>query len=38
MAKGKVFLTRKILPEGIDMLREAFEIDVWPEDLPPRPQ
>ena len=35
MAKPRVFVTRKILPVGIEMISEACDMDLWPEDLPP---
>ena len=38
MAKPKIFITRRILPEGFNLLQEHCEIDLWPEELPPSRQ
>ena len=35
MSKMKVFVTREILPEGIEILKKNFEVDVWTEYAPP---
>lgn len=35
MAKMKVFVTREILPEGLEILRKNFDVDVWTEYAPP---
>ena len=35
-AKPKVFVTRQIPEAGLDRLRSACEVTVWPKDLPPR--
>jgi glyoxylate reductase len=35
MGKPRVFVTRRILPAGMEMISEACEMDLWPEDLPP---
>ncbi|RPI48223.1 MAG: D-glycerate dehydrogenase, partial [Chloroflexi bacterium] len=35
MSKPKVFVTR-VLPEGgLELIREACDADIWPEELPP---
>lgn len=31
----KVFITRAILPKGLDLLEDRFEIDLWQGELPP---
>lgn len=35
MVGGRVFVTRKIPPVGLDRLAERFELEVWPGPLPP---
>lgn len=35
MAKPKVFVTRLILDEGLNLVTEFCDADVWPEELPP---
>ncbi len=35
MSKPRVFVTRIIPDKGLEMLREAAEVEVWPEELPP---
>ncbi|MBR4570177.1 MAG: D-glycerate dehydrogenase [Candidatus Riflebacteria bacterium] len=35
MTKMKVFVTREILPEGLEILRKNFDVDVWTEYAPP---
>lgn len=35
MGKPKVFVSRIIPQEGLDMLRESCQVEVWPEELPP---
>ncbi len=35
MAKPKVFLTRMILDQGLRMLGGSYNLDVWPDELPP---
>ena len=35
MSKPRVFVTRIILDQGLEMLREAAQVEVWPEELPP---
>jgi glyoxylate reductase len=35
MSKPKVFVTRSILEKGYALIRDRFEIDLWPEELPP---
>lgn len=35
MSKPKVFVTRAIPDAGLDMVRDAAEVNVWPEQLPP---
>ncbi len=38
MPKPKVFVTRLIPDVGLDLIRAACEVDVWPERLPPSPE
>jgi glyoxylate reductase len=33
--KKKVFVTREILPEGLEILRKNFEVDLWTDYAPP---
>jgi glyoxylate reductase len=35
MAKPKVFVTRIIRDKGLDLVKEACQADIWPEELPP---
>ncbi|MBR4330753.1 MAG: D-glycerate dehydrogenase [Candidatus Riflebacteria bacterium] len=35
MTKMKVFVTRESLPEGLEILRKNFDVDVWTEYAPP---
>ncbi len=35
MSNPRVFVTRIIPDKGLEMLREAAEVEVWPEELPP---
>ena len=38
MPKPKVFVARQIPDAGLDLIRAACEVDVWPERLPPSPE
>lgn len=35
MSKPKIFVTRTILEKGYALIRDRFEIDLWPAELPP---
>jgi len=35
MAQPKVFITRRIAQEALDMIEQATEMEIWPEELPP---
>jgi glyoxylate reductase len=35
MVKPKVFVTRIIRDKGLDLIKEACQVDIWPEELPP---
>ncbi len=35
MSKPKVFITRRIPEQGLEILRNTAEMEVWPEELPP---
>ncbi|HEX6511786.1 MAG TPA: D-glycerate dehydrogenase [Chloroflexota bacterium] len=35
MAKPKVFVTRQIPEAGLELLRKACELEVWPDEMPP---
>ncbi len=35
MAKPKVFVTRILLPQGLRILQDACQADIWPRDIPP---
>ena len=38
MINPRVFVSRKIFPEALELLSQVAEVDVWPEELPPNPQ
>jgi glyoxylate reductase len=38
MPKPRVFLTRRILKSGLDLLPEHCDADIWPDELPPSRQ
>ncbi len=38
MSKPRVFVTRKLLESGLQMVREYCDADIWPEELPPARQ
>ena len=38
MTKPRVFITRLILDQGLRLVQEFCEADVWPEELPPSPE
>jgi glyoxylate reductase len=38
MSKPRVFATRSFLPEGLEKLKAAVDLDLWPGDLPPSRQ
>lgn len=33
--KPRIFVTRKIAPKALDLLRQHCEVNLWPEDMPP---
>jgi glyoxylate reductase len=35
MPKAKIFVTRIIRDKGLDLVKEACQADIWPEELPP---
>ncbi len=35
MAKSKIFVTRRVAQEALDMIAEAAEIELWEGELPP---
>lgn len=37
MTRKRIFVTRRILDVGLDLLRAAHEVDVWEGELPPAP-
>lgn len=37
MSKPKVFITRRITPESLDLIAAAATMEVWPDDAPPAP-
>ncbi len=38
-ARPRVFVSRRIMPEGLDLLASEVDVDLWPEELPPgRPE
>ena len=38
MINPRVFVSREIFPEALELLSQVAEVDVWPEELPPSPQ
>src|SRR5262249_60722898 len=34
-ARPRVFVSRRIMPEGLDLLANEVDVDLWPEELPP---
>src|SRR5512136_1194703 len=35
MPKPKVFLTRRILESGLELVQEFCQVEIWPDELPP---
>ena len=38
MLSPRVFVTRQIFPEALDLISELAQVEVWPEDRPPSPE
>ena len=38
MPKPTAFVTRRIFPEAIELIEQAAEVEVWPEEHPPSPE
>ena len=38
MPKPRVYVSRQIFPDALDLIETAAEIDLWPEDQPPSPE
>jgi len=38
MINFRVFVSRRIFPEALDLLNQVAQVEVWPEELPPSPQ
>jgi glyoxylate reductase len=38
MPKPRVFVTRQLLPEVLDLIAESAEMEVWPDEYPPTPE
>jgi glyoxylate reductase len=38
MSKPRVFVTRQLLPEVLDLIAESAEMEVWPDEYPPTPE
>ena len=38
MITPRVFVSRRIFPEALDLLDQVAQVEVWPEELPPSPQ
>jgi lactate dehydrogenase-like 2-hydroxyacid dehydrogenase len=38
MPKPPVLVTRQILPEALDLMAQATDVEVWPEEYPPTPE
>jgi len=35
MAKPRVYITRRIAQEALDMIDQVAEMEIWPQELPP---
>jgi glyoxylate reductase len=38
MPRPQVFVTRQLLPEALELIAQAAEMEVWPEEYPPTPE
>ena len=38
MLKPRVYVSRQIFPDALDLIEQTAEIDLWPEDKPPSPE
>lgn len=38
MASPRAFVTRQIFPEALDLISQAAQLEVWPEETPPNPE
>ncbi|HZA25132.1 MAG TPA: D-glycerate dehydrogenase, partial [Dehalococcoidia bacterium] len=38
MSRPQVFVTRQLLPEALELIAQAAEMEVWPEEYPPTPE
>ena len=38
MNSARIFVTRRIFPEALDLLSAHAQLEVWPEDYPPAPE
>jgi glyoxylate reductase len=38
MLKPRVYVSRQIFPDALDLIEKTAEIDLWPEDKPPSPE
>ena len=38
MSQPRVFVTRQLLPEVLDLIAQSAEMEVWPDEYPPAPQ
>ena len=37
-ARTRVFVTRRMLPEALDLIAAEADLEVWPQEHPPSPQ
>ena len=38
MSKPRVFVTRRIMPDALDLIADSADLEVWPDDAPPSPE
>jgi glyoxylate reductase len=38
MSRPQVFVTRQLLPEALELIAQAAEMEVWPDEYPPAPE
>ena len=38
MLKPRIYVSRQIFPDALDLIEKTAEIDLWPEDKPPSPE
>ena len=38
MFKPRVYITRQIFPDALDLIEKSADLELWPEDEPPSPE